>query len=128
MKSLSGNIVRKGRRGLLYGKARKQYTRTASPASGFKMRSPLKRENTAIIMLTKKGYSINQLSKAFTRSTSYIYKVVRNAITRGTTHFLDKRKLPSTVRLRCSSIRRKTLDRYITGWILFAQGIGDKPP
>jgi len=127
MKSLSGNLTR-NRDGLLFGKPRKTYTRTTPVKSGFTKRRVLKRENTAIIKLRRLGYSINQLANAFGRSTSFIHKAIRIGITRGIIHMVQMRKLPSAARLRCSSLRRKMLDSYIQGWLLFASGVGDKPP
>jgi hypothetical protein len=113
--------------GLLIGKPR-SYTRYGNVATGYKKRKSGPREKVAIIKLRRLGYSINQLSKAFSRSTSFIHKAIRTGITRGIIHMVQMRKLPSAARLRCSSIRRKTLDSYIQGWLMFAAGIGDKPP
>ena len=111
-----------------YSLPRKQYTRTHKPKSGWLKIPTLTRERAAIIKLTNKGYSINQLSEVFGRSTSFIHKVVRTSITRKIAHFIDKRKLPASTRLRCSSIRRKMLQRWITLWMPFILGETDRPP
>jgi hypothetical protein len=114
--------------GCVYGFTRKQYTRTHPYPKGTVHVKPLQREKAAIIKLSKFGYSINQLSNATGRSTSYIYRVIRTAITRGITHFLDKRKLPVQTRLATSSRRRKILERFMPLWEAFMLGETDKPP
>lgn len=115
--------------GCVYNKARKTYTRNKPIPTGFKRITGQPRIKAAIIKLSVNfGYSTNQIAAAFGRSRSYVHKCVRTAILRGLTHFIDKRKLPSSTRLRCSSIRRKTLSKYIIGWIKFANGEVDKPP
>lgn len=114
--------------GCVYAKVRKQYTRTKPIKTGFYKIKTLPREKSAIIKLTKLGYSINQLSESLGRSRSYIHKCVRTAILRGLTHFLDKRKLPSATRLMTSSIRRKNLKKYLPGWESFILGEVDEPP
>ena len=112
----------------VYARPRKAYTRKHPPKSGFLKIKSLPREKATIIKLTKLGYSINQLSEGLGRSRSYIHKCVRTAITRGLTHFIDKRKLPAQTRLRTSSIRRKTLTKYLPLWEAFMLGETDKPP
>ena len=112
----------------VYGFTRKQYTRTHAYPKGTVHVKPLTREKCAIVKLCKFGYSINQLSNALGRSTSYIARVIRTAITRGITHYLDKRKLPSQIRLATSSRRRKMLERYLPLWEAFMLGETDKPP
>jgi hypothetical protein len=114
--------------GCVYGFNRKQYTRTHAYPKGTVHVKPLQREKASIIKLSKFGYSINQLSHAIGRSTSYISRVLRTAITRGITHFLDKRKLPSQIRLATSSRRRKMLERYMPLWEAFMLGETDEPP
>jgi hypothetical protein len=114
--------------GCVYATVRKQYTRTKPIKSGFFKIKTLPREKAAIIKLTNKGYSINQLSEVLGRSSSYIHKVIRTSITRGISHFIDKRKLPSTTRLMTSSIRRKMLRKYLPGWLAFILGEVDEPP
>lgn len=89
---------------------------------------PLQREKCAIMKLCKFGYSINQLSTALGRSTSYIHHILKTALTRGLTHFIDKRKLPNQTRLLSASRRRKMLEKYLPQWEAFMLGEGDKPP
>jgi len=114
--------------GCVYNKPRKAYTRTKPIKNGFLKIKTLPREKATIIKLTNFGYSINLLSEVFGRSRSYIHKCVRIAITRGLAHFIDKRKLPSSTRLRCSSIRRKNLTKYLPLWedFIFGYTINDK--
>jgi hypothetical protein len=111
-----------------YAKPRKTYIRNKPYPTHTIHIKPQLREKCAVVKLTKLGYSTNQLAQALGRSTSYIHRIVRTAITRGLTHFIDKRKLPNQTRLRCSSIRRKTLIKYLPGWEAFILGEGDKPP
>lgn len=112
----------------VYGFTRKQYTRThPAPKYGFKIKNN-PRENVAIIKLRKLGYSINQIADVTGRSRSYIHKRLRTAIARGNLHMVQMRKLPSAIRLRCSSIRRKTLERYLPQWAAYIMGEGAKPP
>lgn len=111
-----------------YARPRKNYKRTHPyPTTTYHFK-PLPREKTVVMMLTKKGYSINQLAKGLGRSTSYIHRIVRTAITRGITHFLDKRKLPSQIRSATSINRMKRLQKWLTLWEPFLLGEVDKPP
>jgi transposase len=89
---------------------------------------PLPREKCAIIKLTNLGYSINQLSDAFGRSTSFVHKCVRNSINVGIAHFVSKRKMPSQIRLACAANRRRMLQKWISLWEAFILGEVDKPP
>lgn len=114
--------------GCVYNKPRKQYTRTHPAKTGFVKIKNNPRENIAFIKLRRLGYSINQLANAFGRSTSYIHKRIRIAITRGNIHMVEMRKLPSQIRLRCSSIRRSTLFKFLPGWEAFILGETDEPP
>lgn len=114
--------------GCIYNLPRKQYTRThPAPKYGFKIKNN-PRENVAIIKLRKLGYSINQIADVTGRSRSYIHKRLRTAIARGNIHMVQMRKLPNAIRLRCSSIRRKTLERFLPQWEAYILGEGDKPP
>ena len=124
----SKNLRRSHKDECVYGFTRKKYTRNHAYPAGTVHVKPLQREKCAIIKLCKFGYSINQLSQAIGRSTSYIQRVVRIAITRGLTHFLDKRKLPNQTRLATSSRRRKMLERYMPLWEAFMLGETDNPP
>lgn len=114
--------------GCIYNLPRKQYTRTHPYPQGTIHVKPLQREKCAVIKLSKLGYSINQLSQALGRSTSYIHRIVKTAIIRGLTRFIDKRKLVSQTRLATSARRRIMLQRYLPLWEAFMLGETDKPP
>jgi len=121
-------LTRNKKDGCVYGLPRKQYTRTHPYPQGTIHVKPLPREKCAIIKLSKFGYSINQLSQALGRSTSYIHRIVKTAITRGLIRFIDKRKLVSQTRLATSARRRVMLQRYLPAWEMFMLGETDKPP
>jgi hypothetical protein len=112
--------------GCVYAKVRKQYTRTKPIKTGFFKIKSLPREKCAIVKLTNLGYSINQLSAVFGRSTSYIHKCTR-AVSNFSS-FVDKRKLPSSIRLLTSSSRRRNLAKWFSLWEAFIFGEVDKPP
>lgn len=112
----------------LEGCPRKTYTRSKPPKKGFNKIPIAKRENAAIIKLTRLGYSINQLNTVLGRSTSYIHKVIKNAIAFGTLTFLDKRKSTGTDRALNSKIRANQLERLIASWMPFILGETDRPP
>lgn len=114
--------------GCVYAVARKQYTRTKPIKSGWNRFKNNPRENTAIIKLTRLGYTINQISTVLGRSYSYIHKRVRTAITRGILYFIDKRKLASSTRLATSARRMANLERWIQLWTPFILGEVDRPP
>jgi hypothetical protein len=128
MKSLSGHIHR-NHNGLLFGKPRplkreNNYSRVSTTN-----RKSAPRERTAIIMLRRKGYTYNQLSTAFERSTSYIYKTCRAAITRGTLPYRNfKVGVPFKTKLYCCGKRLGTLLFHFRSWLLFIEGTTDKPP
>lgn len=113
---------------LVYGYARKKYTRTKPPVKGWLKIKPNPRENCAIIKLRRFGYSINQLSDVLGRSRSYIHRILRTAINRGITHFDDKRKMPSQIRLAQSVKRRFRLEKWLTLWMPFIFNESEKPP
>lgn len=106
----------------------KKYTRTL-PYPLHIIRVPvMQREKAAIIKLRKLGYPINMLSKGLGRSTSYIHRILRNAIMRLSLRPMDMRKLPSAIRLRCSTTRWNTLQKYLPAWEMWILGEGEKPP
>lgn len=122
------HVARSKKDNCVYAQARKQYTRTKPIKTGFHQEKHQPRIKATLIKLSNLGYSINQLAKAFNRSTSFVHKCVRTSIIRGLAHFIDKRKLPAATRLRTSSLRRKMLSKFIIGWLQFAKGEVDKPP
>ena len=110
------------------GYLRKDYTRTHPYPKNTRRINPLPREKAAIIMLRKKGYPMNMLSKALGRSLSFIHRVLRTAITRRTLHVVDMRKLPGNVRLYCHNSRWRTLMRFMPAWESWILGEGEEPP
>ena len=114
--------------GCIYASIRKQYTRTKPIRTGWNKIKNNPRENVSIIKLTRLGYTINQISTVLGRSYSYIHKRVRTAITRGNLYFIDKRKLPSQIRLATSIRRMINLLKWITLWEPYLSGETDKPP
>lgn len=114
--------------GCVYNKARKNYTRVNPPKTGWKKQPIQRRLNVAIIKLTNFGYSINQLQQVLHRSTSYIHKVIRNAIQHGALRVIDKRKLPNQTRLSTSIRRLIRLEKIILKWMPFINGEEGEPP
>jgi len=86
-----------------------------------------RREKAAIIKIRRQGVSINQLTKAFGRSTSCIHRIVKNAERYGLEHF-DKRKLPPLLRRRSASFRWQTLMNLMPKWIAWITESVEKPP
>jgi hypothetical protein len=89
----------------------------------------LPREKAAIIMLYRKGFSINILNEFLGRSTSYIWKTIKKAISSGSLRKIEKiQGLSCSGRLRSSSSRRRMIAKYGEGWTAFILGEVDKPP
>ena len=124
----SSKLHRSQKDGCVYGFTRKKYIRTKPYPKHTLHIKPLTREKCTIIKLTQHGYSINQLSQTLGRSCSFIHRIIRTAILRGITHFIDKRKLPSKTRLLTSSRRIKMLQKYMPLWEVFLLGEVDEPP
>ena len=115
--------------GCVYAKARKKYTRTKPVKSGWHKFSPLPREKATITMFAHRfGYSTNLIAEFFGRSTSYVHRIVRTAITRGTARFIDKRISPNKTRLLAASNRRKMMEKYFPLWQAFLCGEEAEPP
>ena len=83
-----------------------------------------KREACAFIMLRRKGISINQISLSFGRSTSFVFRILKNAHLR----FMDLRKLPTYVKQLGSQRNKKLMDKLLRGWEAFILGEVEKPP
>lgn len=113
---------------LVYATPRKQYTRVHPYPQNTSRINPLPREKTAIIMLRKHGYPINQISKFLGRSTSFIHRTLRTAIQRLSIRSLDMRKLPGKIRLYTSGVRWRNLQKYAEAWTAFILGEGERPP
>jgi hypothetical protein len=89
---------------------------------------PLPREKAAIILLRKHGYTMNQLSEAFGRSTSFIHRVLRNAIMLHSIHSSDLRKLPHKHKLFNSVRRWMNLYLQMPNWETWILGEEERPP
>lgn len=123
-----GCQVKRGKDGLPYGYIRKKYTRTHPYPEHVNRHALWKREKTTTIMLRKKGYPMNMIAAFLGRSTSFVHRTLRTAIMRLCLRPIDMRKLPGKIRMRCSSIRWATLQKYWDAWSAFLMGVEDKPP
>jgi transposase len=98
------------------------------------MRIPFcKREKAAYAILRRKGLSINQISKAFGRSTSVIHRALTRLEKHGHNKFvngsrIDIRKLPYRVRMALSVKRWKTMMKQLGNWETWILGDGVEPP
>lgn len=110
------------------GCPRKKYTRKHPYPEQINRFNPLPREKAAIVLLRKHGYAINTIAGALGRSTSFIHKILRFNVNVGNLRFIDMRKLPGQIRLRCASIRWNTLQKFIGAWEKWILGEGEKPP
>jgi hypothetical protein len=114
--------------GCVYNKPRKKYIRKNPYPTQTMHIKPLLREKCAIVKLSNFGYTINQIATVLARSTSFVHRVVRKNITLGSIRFIDKRKLPSQIRLATSARRMTKLQNMISGWMAFILGEVDRPP
>ena len=105
-------------RGVFYGQLP-----TLSPRVPF-----FQREKAAYIKIRRQGVSINQIAEAFGRSTSAVFRVIKNAEGLETLRSFDKRKLPASVRRRSASFRHQILMKLLPRWERWIAGDGDEPP
>lgn len=88
----------------------------------------LPREKSAVVKYRELGYSINHISKAFGRSTSWIHKVLKRAESLGILRHTSNRKQPRLCLLRTCRKRLFLALSYMKlweGWILGEEG---EPP
>ena len=98
------------------------------------MRVPfLEREKASILILRRKGLSINQISNAFGRSTSVVHRVLVRAEKYG--HNLDvwlrrrdMRKLPFKARMYWNRFRFNVLLNLLAAWESWICGESERPP
>lgn len=98
-------------------------------SKGFGRVPILQREKAAYAILRRVGLSINQISKAFGRSTSLVHRTLKVRRKRG--HFIpkvDMRKLPYYARMILSARRWHKMLTLLSQWISWVCGEGDKPP
>jgi len=90
----------------------------------------LPREATAIIMLRRNwGHRINHLAKALGRSTSFVYRILKQTRKNDKTYVqFDKRKIHRNAKMWNSHRMLKTLYYYIEKWQDFILGLDDEPP
>jgi len=99
-----------------------------------KPRKPVsKREARAYVKLYELGYSINQIAKAFGRSTSVVWRRIGKYIRWGLLKRRgygpqDLRKLPHRTRLVSARRRWQELLRYLPLWLAWIEGEGDEEP
>jgi|Deesub1362A_J573_1020465.scaffolds.fasta_scaffold00566_15 hypothetical protein len=127
MNSFFSNVVR-GKDGFLYGKPRKKYERKHPYPEHVLRIKPLPREKSAIVILRRKGYRINMLSKIFGRSTSFIHRVLKRNISFGVLKPMDMRKMPDKTRKYYSKIRWNMLLKCWEKWEAWIFGEGEEPP
>lgn len=82
------------------------------------------REKAAIHKLRRLGYSINQLSIFFGRSTSAIYNILKKSFEAKK----NLRKLPNRVRLISAQNFRFSMGKWLSLWESFILGETDRPP
>lgn len=87
----------------------------------------LPREAAAYIILRRKGQSINNIAKAFGRSTSFVYRIISRARVLALNR-KDLRKLPRLSRTRYAARMRFILKTLLKKWEAFILGEGEKPP
>lgn len=88
----------------------------------------LAREKAALIILRRQGYSINILSRAFSRSPSVIHRVLKRAYSYGSLKRLDMRKIPNRVRLLHRLYSWRKLMSLWSRWLDFMLSEEGEPP
>lgn len=89
----------------------------------------LQRESVAIVMLRRKGHSIQTIASFLGRSTSFVHRVVKfNRAVHSISRFLDLRKLPSSFKSSGAKIRAKIMVKLWAAWEAFILGETDRPP
>ena len=88
----------------------------------------LEREKAAYIKLRRVGLSINQISKAFGRSTSCVFRTIKTAEAYKTLRRFDMRKLPFQARMRAASFRWTLLLKLLKAWEAWICGEEEEPP
>jgi len=93
----------------------------------------LQREAVAYVKLYQLGYSINQIAKAFGRSTSVVYRRLAKYIKWGLLRRRgpgpqDLRKLPARARRLGAARRWRELLRYLPAWEEWITSEEGEPP
>ena len=113
--------------GNIYNKAR-SYIRKAKPKSGWIKIKNNPRENVAIIKLRRLGYSFSHIQALTGRSLSYLHRIIKTAVTRGTLKFFEKRTMPHQTRMFSKRFRMAKLMKFWVQWELYIQGEAERPP
>ena len=82
----------------------------------------LPREAAAIIILRRKNQSINNISYFLGRSTSFVYRILKNF------RKIDLRKLPRRIILLAARRNRVLLEKLRLRWQDFIIGESERPP
>jgi len=88
----------------------------------------MRREKAAYIKLRRIGLSLNQIAEAFGRSTSCVWKTIKNAEGYKTLRRFDLRKLPNLPRRRSAKYRHITLMKLLPKWISWILEEQERPP
>ena len=91
------------------------------------------REKTAYLVLRRVGLSINQISKAFGRSTSVVHRILTKNERFGYNkdvwlRRMDLRKYPWQLKMRLCTMKWQTMLKLIAQWEQFICGEEAKPP
>ena len=113
---------------ILNGRPRKKYERNTPYPQGTKHIPFLQRERVAFIKIRRQGVSVNQIATAFGRSTSQIFKVIKNAESFGVLRRFSKRTMPNLLRRRSASFCWQTLMKLLPRWVAWILGEEEKPP
>jgi len=93
------------------------------------MRVPyMRREKCAYIKMRRVGLSLNQIAEAFGRSTSCVWRTIKNAESYGVIRRYSLRKLPNLPRRRSAKYRHITLMKLLPKWISWILGEKERPP
>jgi len=88
----------------------------------------LEREKAAYLKLRRLGLSINQIAKAFGRSTNVVWRALKRLQQRGILRLVDMRKLPFQARMRAASYRWQKMLKVLHLWELWICGEEEEPP
>lgn len=88
----------------------------------------LQREKAAYVKLRRVGLSINQIARAFGRSTSVIHRTLKRVIAYKTLRKFDMRKLPRRARMLMASFRWAKMLKLLPLWEAWITGEEERPP
>jgi len=88
----------------------------------------LQREKAAYVKLRRVGLSINQIAKAFGRSTSVVHRTLKRVLAYKTLRRFDMRKLPRRARMLMASFRWSKMLKLLPQWEAWICGEEERPP